>query len=83
MKFFCLIAVLIMNSVIAFSSNHSIDEIRKKYQLAVYDSKVANSLAALTLTDKSLAAATNSAFSVFGAEATSFDCAFCSALSDS
>jgi hypothetical protein len=34
-----------MNSVIAFSSNHSIDEIRKKYQLAVYDSKVANSLA--------------------------------------
>ncbi len=44
MKFFVLVAVLIMNTLLANSSVNSIDDIRKKYQLAVYDSKVANAL---------------------------------------
>ncbi len=44
MKLFSLMALLVMNSLMAFSSVHTIDDIRKKYQLAVYDSKVANAL---------------------------------------
>lgn len=44
MKLFSLITVLTMSTLLAFSSVHSIDDIRKKYQLAVYDSKVANAL---------------------------------------
>ncbi len=44
MKFFVLVAVLIMNTLLANSSVNSIDDIRKKYQLAVYDSKIANAL---------------------------------------
>lgn len=44
MKFFVLVAVLVMNTLLAISSVNSIDDIRKKYQLAVYDSKVANAL---------------------------------------
>lgn len=44
MKLFVLIAVLLMNTLPAISSVSSIEDIRKKYQLAVYDSKVANAL---------------------------------------
>lgn len=44
MKLLSCIIALTMSTLIAFSSNHSIDDIRKKYQLAVYDSKVADAL---------------------------------------
>lgn len=44
MKFYSLVAVLVMSTLMAFSSVHSIEDIRKKYQLAVYDSKVTNAL---------------------------------------
>ena len=44
MKFIGILFALIMSSIFSFSSTHSIDDIRRKYQLAVYDSKVANAL---------------------------------------
>lgn len=44
MKFISILFALIMSSIFSFSSTHSIDDIRRKYQLAVYDSKVANAL---------------------------------------
>lgn len=44
MRLIVLITIIFMNAYTAFSSDHSIEDIRKKYQLAVYDSKVANVL---------------------------------------
>lgn len=44
MKLIILITIFFMNTFATFSSDYSIEDIRKKYQLAVYDSKVANVL---------------------------------------
>lgn len=44
MKLIGLLTFFFMNAFLAFSSDHSIEDVRKKYQLAVYDSKIANVL---------------------------------------